>query len=48
MGKAVLAHPEVYHRIVRNGLRRMPGFQKALNPAQEDDVLCWLRQQTYP
>src|SRR5262249_49801666 len=44
VGKAILAHPEAYHRIVRNGLRRMPGFQKALNAAQEEDLLSWLRE----
>lgn len=48
VGKAILAHPESYHRIVRNGLRRMPGFQSALTASQQEDVLSWLRQQRYP
>jgi cytochrome c oxidase cbb3-type subunit 3 len=48
VGKAILVHPDAYHRIVREGLRRMPGFQKALTAAQEDDLLNWLRQQRYP
>jgi mono/diheme cytochrome c family protein len=48
VGKAILAHPEAYHRIVRDGLRRMPGFQKVLTAAQEEDLLSWLRQQRYP
>jgi mono/diheme cytochrome c family protein len=48
VGKAILAHPESYHRIVRNGLRRMPGFQNALTAAQQEDLLSWLRQQRYP
>jgi mono/diheme cytochrome c family protein len=48
VGKAILVHPEAYHRVVRDGLRRMPGFQKVLTAAQEEDLLNWLRQQTYP
>ncbi len=48
VGKAILAHPEAYHRIVREGLRRMPGFQSALTAAQQDDLLSWLRKQRYP
>jgi ubiquinol-cytochrome c reductase cytochrome c subunit len=48
VGKAVLVHPEAYHRVVRDGLRRMPGFQKLLTMAQQDDVLSWLLQQDYP
>ena len=27
VGKAILAHPEAYHKVVRKGLRRMPGFR---------------------
>src|SRR5438270_8371287 len=41
VGKAILAHPDAYHRIVREGLRRMPGFQSALTAAQQDDLLSW-------
>jgi mono/diheme cytochrome c family protein len=48
VNKAILDHPEAYHRVVRNGLRRMPGFQKVLNAVQEDDLLSWLREQRYP
>jgi mono/diheme cytochrome c family protein len=48
VGKAILARPESYHRIVRNGLRRMPGFQSALTGAQQEDLLSWLREQRYP
>jgi ubiquinol-cytochrome c reductase cytochrome c subunit len=46
--KAILAHPEAYHRVVRDGLRRMPGFRSALTAAQQEDLLIWLRQQRYP
>jgi mono/diheme cytochrome c family protein len=48
VGKAILAYPEAYHRIVRNGLRRMPGFQSALTAAQQAELLSWLRLQRYP
>jgi len=46
--KAILAHPEAYHRVVRDGLRKMPGFRSALTAAQQEDLLSWLRQQRYP
>ena len=46
--KAILAHPEAYHRVVRDGLRKMPGFRTALTAAQQEDLLSWLRQQRYP
>jgi ubiquinol-cytochrome c reductase cytochrome c subunit len=46
--KAILAHPQAYHEVVRKGLRRMPGFQQVLNATQEEDLLSWLRAQRYP
>jgi ubiquinol-cytochrome c reductase cytochrome c subunit len=48
VNKAILAHPQAYHSVVRNGLRRMPGFQKVLSSVQEEDLLSWLREQKYP
>jgi mono/diheme cytochrome c family protein len=47
-GKAILAHPREYERILRQGLRRMPGFQSVLTPRDQGDVLAWLRRQKYP
>jgi len=46
--KAVLDHPKEYNQIVRQGLRRMPGFQAILKPKDQADVLAWLRSRTYP
>lgn len=45
--KPVLLRPGDYHEIVRKGRRRMPGLQTVLSPAQEDDVLAWLRRRHY-
>jgi mono/diheme cytochrome c family protein len=45
--KPVLLQPSEYHRIVRQGRHRMPGFQSILKPEQEDDLLAWLRRQRY-
>src|SRR5262249_45182456 len=47
-GKAILAQPLEYERIVRQGLRRMPGFQAVLNSKDQVDVRAWLRSLTYP
>jgi ubiquinol-cytochrome c reductase cytochrome c subunit len=45
--KPVLLRPADYHRIVRQGLRRMPGFAAALTPEQEADILTWLRARRF-
>jgi ubiquinol-cytochrome c reductase cytochrome c subunit len=45
--KPVLLQPSEYHRIVRQGRNRMPGFQSVLKPEQEEDLLAWLRRQRY-
>ncbi len=47
-GKAILAHPGEYDQIMRQGRRRMPGFQAVMNPKDHADVLAWLRRQPYP
>jgi mono/diheme cytochrome c family protein len=47
-GKAILAHPREYDQILRQGLRRMPGFQAVMKPKDQVDVLAWLRSRTYP
>lgn len=45
--KPVLLRPAEYAEIVRDGLRRMPGFAAALKPEQEADILAWLRTLRY-
>jgi ubiquinol-cytochrome c reductase cytochrome c subunit len=45
--KPVLLQPSEYHRILRQGRNRMPGFQSVLKPEQGDDLLSWLRLQRY-
>jgi mono/diheme cytochrome c family protein len=45
--KAILLRPVDYDGIVRKGLRRMPGFEAVLKPADEADLLAWLRQRRY-
>jgi ubiquinol-cytochrome c reductase cytochrome c subunit len=44
--KAILRYPAEYDQILRQGLRRMPGFRAILNARDRLDVLAWLRQQT--
>jgi mono/diheme cytochrome c family protein len=46
--RPILLRPADYARVVREGLRRMPGYRLALNPAQEADVLAWLRTRRSP
>ena len=48
VNKAILDHPREYDRILRHGLRRMPGFQAVMKPKDQADVLAWLRSRTYP
>jgi ubiquinol-cytochrome c reductase cytochrome c subunit len=48
VNKAILAHAQPYHSVVRNGMRRMPGFQNVLSTVEEEDLLSWLRAQKYP
>ncbi len=43
--KPILLRDDHYHAIIRNGLRRMPGFQAVLKPEQESELLAWLRAQ---
>ena len=45
--KPVLLRPAEFRTVVRQGLRRMPGFQAVLKPDQENDVLAWLRGRRY-
>ncbi len=45
--RPVLVRPDDYQRVVREGIRRMPGFEKALDHAQEADILAWLRDRRY-
>lgn len=44
----ILHRPNEFNKILREGRHRMPGFQKALNPAQEGDILAWLLELHYP
>ncbi len=46
--KPILAYPGEYEKIVRQGIRRMPGFQAILKPKDPSDVLTWLRSLAYP
>lgn len=48
VGKAILDHPDDYHRIVNQGLRRMPGTRLIMNAKDQADVLAWLRQRSFP
>lgn len=48
VSKAILDHPEEYDQIVRQGRRRMPGFQAVMKLKDQADVLAWLRSRTYP
>ena len=48
VNKAILDHPMEYNQIIRQGLRRMPGFQVVLKIKDQADVLAWLRSRTYP
>lgn len=41
--KPILLREDHYHAIIRNGLRRMPGFKTILKPEQEAELLAWLR-----
>ena len=45
--KPVLLRPTDYAQVVRKGLRRMPGFEAALKPEQEADILAWLRDRRF-
>ena len=47
-GKAILAHPREYDQILKQGLRRMPGFQTTMTNKDQADVLAWLQRQSYP
>jgi mono/diheme cytochrome c family protein len=46
--KPILSYPREYEIIVRQGVRRMPGFQAILKPKDQSDVLAWLRSLAYP
>jgi mono/diheme cytochrome c family protein len=48
VGKAILDHSPEYDQIVRQGLRRMPGFQAIMKGDDQADVLAWLRSLAYP
>lgn len=45
--KPILLRSGDYHELVKKGRRRMPGLQTVLTPAQEGDILTWLRQRRY-
>ncbi len=42
-GRAVLTHGEDYHKVVRDGLRKMPAMNTLLTADQQRDILGWLR-----
>jgi Cytochrome C oxidase, cbb3-type, subunit III len=48
VNKAILVHPREYDQILRQGLRRMPGFPAVMSTKDRADVLAWLRSRTYP
>jgi len=41
--RAVLTHAGDYHKVVRDGLRKMPAMNAMLNADQQRDILAWLR-----
>jgi len=41
--RSVLLRDAAYHKAVRKGVRRMPGFASVLGRDAEDDLLAWLR-----
>ena len=43
--RPILLRDAAYQAVVRKGLRKMPGFAAVLKPADEDDLLAWLRRQ---
>lgn len=45
--KPILHRRDAYLAIVRDGLRRMPGFVQALDTKAEEEILAWLRARTY-
>ena len=45
--KPVLLQPAGFAAVVRQGLRRMPGFTAALKPENEADILAWLRTRRF-
>jgi mono/diheme cytochrome c family protein len=48
VGKAILDHPVDYDRILKQGLRRMPGFRLTMKDQEQADILAWLRHRSYP
>lgn len=46
--KAILDRPTDYHRILFEGLRRMPGNKQTLKPEDSVAILAWLRSLSYP
>ncbi len=48
VNKAILDHPKEYDQILKEGLRRMPGFQLTMKAKDQADVLSWLRRRPYP
>lgn len=48
VGRPVLYQPEEFQKLVRQGLRRMPGFAAALKAEQVAHILTWCRDQRYP
>jgi ubiquinol-cytochrome c reductase cytochrome c subunit len=42
-GRAVLTHGEDYHKVVREGRRKMPAMNTLLTADQQRDILGWLR-----
>lgn len=43
--RPVLVSGSTYDTVVRQGLRRMPGFGEVLTAQDQADILAWLRQQ---
>lgn len=44
---AVLLRPADFATVIREGRHRMPSFKTVLKPAQEADILAWVRGQRY-
>jgi mono/diheme cytochrome c family protein len=43
----ILLRPDEFAGVLKEGRRRMPGFDAALKPGQPDEILAWLRGLRY-